>query len=119
MVMDAPPALEVYYASYCAPCRLELPVLARAAEGGAAVTVIILSEEKQARRELAAASPLLAETAVARVQGDPRPVLAAAGDERALLPYSRVLGADGRICGRWHGRLTVQRIAALLKSCKG
>ena len=112
--------LEVYYASTCAPCRLELPVLAEAVRDGLPITVMMLTDPVRARRELAAASPELA--ARAQPAGDaagPRAALRDAGDPDGILPFSRVRGADGTTCRTWRGLLTLERIRTLLAACSG
>jgi hypothetical protein len=118
--LDAP-LLEVYYASSCEPCRLELPVLAEAAHrDGVHLVVVILDEEARARRDLAAAAPALDAAAVMpSPAGDQRRILREAGDPDGILPYARVRQADGRPCSSWRGLLTRARIRSLLASCVG
>ena len=111
-MIAVPPALEVYYAATCAPCRLELPVLAAALREGAPVRVMLLTEEKRARAELAAISPDLAAQAVAAPAGqDPRIILRQAGDADGILPFARTS------CAGWRGTLTLERIRTLLAGC--
>jgi hypothetical protein len=111
------PVLYVYYAPYCAPCRLELPQVAEAARQGLAVTVVILEQEEKARRELAEVSPGLAQWAVTAKGGDPRRTLRDAGDGDGILPYAVARRRDGSSCGSWRGGLTVERIRSLLAAC--
>ncbi|MDA8229781.1 MAG: hypothetical protein M0006_00415 [Magnetospirillum sp.] len=112
------PILDVYYASTCVPCRLELPVLAQAVQDGLPVTVVVLTEEARARRELAAVSPGLEAAAVAAPAAtDPRATLRAAGDPDGILPFSVARRPDGRACRTWRGSLTLDRIRRLLASC--
>ncbi len=115
------PLLEVYYASSCEPCRLELPVLAEAARrDGVHLVVVILDEEARARRDLAAAGPALDAAAIMPPSArDQRTILREAGDPDGILPYARVRRADGRACGSWRGILTLARIKSLLASCVG
>jgi len=122
--MDTPASpphamVEIYYDSKCAPCRLELPALAKAAEDKSlSFTIIILSEEAQAREELRAAAPALLPLAGPAAQKDGRAVLRAAGNTEGILPYARALSADGSACGAWRGVLNAERIRALLAACK-
>lgn len=117
-VLLAPPVLEVYYAPSCAPCRLELPVLAEfVRRDGAHIRIVILSEEARARRELRAASPQLSANAVVGSQASPRAILRAAGDNDSILPYARSLGADGKVCAAWRGRLTLEKAWELVSAC--
>jgi thiol-disulfide isomerase/thioredoxin len=107
-----PPVLEVYYASSCEPCRLELPVLAEAARGdGVHLVVVILDEETRARHDLAAAAPALDAAAILpSPAGDQRRILREAGDPDGILPYARARQADGGSCSSWRGILTLARI---------
>jgi hypothetical protein len=121
-----PVSLDVYYASTCAPCRLELPVLAEAARDGLPVTIVLLTEADRARRELARVSPELANRARVPPSGpeagagpaDPRAVLRAAGDPDGILPFAQTRDADGRPCRSWRGLLTLERIRGLLAACR-
>jgi len=118
LAADAP-VLDVYYASTCAPCRAELGVLAEVARAGSTPLMIyLLADRVTARAELEAASPLLPDLAVAPPSGtDERALLRTAGDADGILPFARVRTADGRICGKWRGILTMARIRALLRAC--
>lgn len=115
---DQAPILEVYYAPSCAPCRLELPAVAEFAKSnGARVRIEIVSDEIRARREISQQSVELAENADANTNATPRAILRSAGDSDSILPYSRSLGADGKACAAWRGRLTLVRARALVSAC--
>jgi thiol-disulfide isomerase/thioredoxin len=112
-----PPVLEVFYSPSCAPCRLELPVLANVAgQDGVRVRIVILDQEERSRDELRAVSADLeaASTSPAGVPGD---VLRAAGDANGILPYARSLAPNGEVCGKWSGGLTLSRAQDLLAAC--
>ncbi len=115
-MVPTPPHLDVYYASTCAPCRLELPVLAAAR--GADIRILIVSEEARAREDLAAVSISLAKTARLANGHSPRDRLRQAGDDDGILPFTRVARADGGTCVAWRGILTRARIAGLLAACR-
>jgi len=116
--MVPPPTLEVFYSSSCAPCRAELPVLAEfASKDGARVRIIILSEEARARRELHAVSPLLEAAAESRIEKSPGTVLRSAGNSLGILPYARSTAANGDVCARWKGWLTLARARDLMSAC--
>ncbi|HWA91031.1 MAG TPA: hypothetical protein VG889_13415 [Rhizomicrobium sp.] len=113
-----PPVLEVYYSPTCAPCRLELPVLADFAKAdGSRVRIVILDQEARARGELRAVSPALEKAAVMRHGEKPRAVLLAAGDTDGILPFARSLIPKDKVCGRWRGGLTPAKARELVQAC--
>ncbi|HUO90644.1 MAG TPA: thioredoxin family protein [Rhizomicrobium sp.] len=113
------PVLEVYYSPTCAPCRLELPVLAEFVKAdGARLRIVILDDEKRARSDLRDASSALEEAAVAPRQAKPRAALLAARDTDGILPFARALASDGRVCASWRGGLTMLRAKALISACR-
>lgn len=112
-----PPVLDVYYAAYCTPCRLELPVIAAIArQDGIAVRIEIVGDAVRARHAIAQTAPSLLRVSDMSAL-PPRAALLAAGDGDAILPFARVLAPDGRTCARWRGLLTRFRARALLTSC--
>ncbi|HTQ14796.1 MAG TPA: thioredoxin family protein [Rhizomicrobium sp.] len=118
MAAAAPPVLEVYYSPTCAPCRLELPVLAEFVDrDGTQVRIVILDQEIRARNDIRAVSVKLERAAVSPPRASPRAVLATAGDTDRILPFARTLTAAGRICATWRGRLTAETGRSLLKAC--
>ena len=87
---DLPPTLEIFYSPSCAPCRLELPVLAElTTQAGLQIRITILDEETRARAELKAVSPQLEAVAQSKASDSPRAVLNAAGNANGILPYAR------------------------------
>jgi thiol-disulfide isomerase/thioredoxin len=118
MIATPPPTLEVFYAPSCAPCRLELPVLASFAKTkNGHLRIVIVSEVARARTDLIEASPALAAVAVTASSRDTRTALRQAGDADGILPFTRSLSSDGAICASWRGVLTVVRINHLLTAC--
>lgn len=113
-----PPTLEVFYSPDCAPCRLELPIVAEIArQDGTHVRVVILNEEAKARADLREVLPDLESAAESRITASPGSVLRAAGDANGILPYARAVGASGEVCAKWAGRLTLLRARRLLEAC--
>jgi thiol-disulfide isomerase/thioredoxin len=118
MIAAPPPILEVFYAPSCAPCRLELPVLASFAKTRSGhLRIVIVSEAVRARADLIEASPALAAVAVTASSHDARAALRQAGDADGILPFTRSLSANGAVCASWRGALTVMRINHLLTAC--
>ena len=112
------PALEVFYASTCEPCHLELPNLARLTrDRDFRMIIVLLTDEAKARLELKAVSPELEAVATPSSNPDARAALRAAGDADGILPYARLRRTDGRSCGSWRGILTAARVRILLANC--
>jgi thiol-disulfide isomerase/thioredoxin len=116
---DLPPAtLEVFYSPTCTPCRLELPAVAEiAGRDGVRVRVVILDDEDRARAELREVSTRLEAVAESKVGEAPNAVLRDAGNNTGILPYARSVTANGDVCAKWSGRLTVARARSLLAAC--
>ena len=116
---DLPPAtLEVFYSPTCTPCRLELPAVAEiAGRDGVRVRVVILDDEDRARAELREVSTRLEAVAESKVGEAPNAVLRDAGNDTGILPYARSVTANGDVCAKWSGRLTVARARSLLAAC--
>ena len=113
-----PPVLEIYYSPVCAPCRLDLPIVAEfAKEDGSRVRIVILDQVPRAKADLRAVSERLASTAVVAVLQDPRITLRASGDDDGILPYARSIAPNGEICARWRGRITLARAHSLVAAC--
>jgi thiol-disulfide isomerase/thioredoxin len=114
-----PPAtLEVYYAPSCAPCRLELPVLASFAKTrDGHLRIVLVSDVARARADLKELAPALAAMAMPAANRDARASLRVAGDADGILPFARSVAANGGICASWRGVLTEMRINNLLIAC--
>ncbi len=118
MPISPPPLLDVYYAPSCAPCRLDLPVLAElVTRNGVAVRIIVVSEAAKAMADLTAASPALAKTAQIAPAQDTRALLRQAGDSDGILPYART-HAGGKVCATWRGRLSLPKALQMLAACR-
>jgi|SRR4051794_7914885 thiol-disulfide isomerase/thioredoxin len=114
-----PPVLEVFYSPTCAPCRLELPVLAQAVErNGMRVRIVLLDQEQRARNDIRKVSVRLEKLTVLSAKQPQRKVLLEAGDTDGILPFTRSLSSSGKVCAGWRGGLTLPRIRAMLAVCR-
>ncbi|HEY0265208.1 MAG TPA: hypothetical protein VGC16_00560 [Rhizomicrobium sp.] len=117
-MVPQPPHLDVYYASTCAPCRLELPAIAAAVAKGGDIRIVIVSDMPRARAELSAVSPPLAQGARLAEGATPRDRLRRAGDGDGILPFTRAVDGGDATCASWRGLLTRDRIVRLLAACR-
>jgi thiol-disulfide isomerase/thioredoxin len=109
-----------FWASWCAPCVEEMPLLDRArqryASSGLEI-VGIASDDTEATREFlkehAVRYPILVDDpAKAGPQGD---ASLAFGNDRSVLPYSVLVGRDGRILAQRFGNFTDASLEAWLR----
>ncbi|HEX3945012.1 MAG TPA: thioredoxin family protein [Rhizomicrobium sp.] len=118
LVALPPPVLEVFYSPTCAPCRLELPVLAQIVErDGVRLRIVLLDQEQRARDDIRKVSVTLEKVATPPSKLAPRRVLLLADDTDGILPFARSLLPSGKACAVWRGRLTVLRARAMLAAC--
>ncbi|HTT82816.1 MAG TPA: thioredoxin family protein [Rhizomicrobium sp.] len=114
-----PPTLEVFYSPTCAPCQLELPVLADLVTGaGTQLRIIVLDGGKRARIEIHKASPTLDRDVAPDIRVKPRDALLAAGDTDGILPFARTIAGSGKVCASWRGILTARRVRVMIGTCQ-
>jgi thiol-disulfide isomerase/thioredoxin len=114
------PVLVNFWASWCPPCVEEMPLLDRAAQrfaGQGLVVVGVASDSPEATRAFLAAHPvgypILIDDPAA--PGRMRDASLAYGNTRSVLPYSVLVGRDGRILAQRFGNFSESGLDAWLQ----
>jgi len=106
------PFLMTFFASYCAPCKKEIPILESLfQEGKAEVLVIVKSEENFKKTMKLFNDSILKKRVVHDNLG-----LAAIFYPHKALPYALLIGTDGKIKKIYKGMVNKQELEKDLKS---
>lgn len=113
------PTLVNFWASWCAPCVRELPLLDEAAmaEGAGGVQIVAIAEAD----DLASVQAFLAQRSLSLPVwlADPAgPGSRVLGNQRGVLPYSVLLDAEGRVLRAKAGEIDAAALAELLQVAK-
>ncbi len=107
--------LVTFWASWCVPCLEEMPALNQAqrkfGENGVIVLGIAMDEPDRVRTFLAA-HPVSYPTLLGRMDAPSSSLQL--GDAQETLPFSVLIGADGRVLATHAGRLSACRLDAWL-----
>lgn len=105
-----------FWATWCPPCRQEIPLLIKSQERdrarGLAVVGIAVDRPSAVR---AFSKQMHINYTVLLGQAQAFDLMAAAGDSQGLLPYSVLLGADGRVLATQVGAFDAATLARDLK----
>jgi thiol-disulfide isomerase/thioredoxin len=108
----AGPAVVNLWASWCGPCRKEMPMLAEAARDNPDVRFVGINTQDRPE----AAADLLAETGVAYPQLVDVDAVVLGYTRVPGLPVTLALDADGRVVDRVVGEISAEELATLLDS---
>lgn len=111
----AGPALVNLWASWCGPCRKEMPVLAEAARRTPDVRFVGINTQDRPE----AAADFLAQTGVTYPQLVDIDGLVLADTRVPGLPVTLALDADGRVVERVIGEISEAELSTLLASLRG
>lgn len=111
---DGRPVLLNFWASWCPPCIAEMPLLDAFAKAHPQVQVIgIAVEPAEAAREYLSAHPLSYLSLIGSAEAPDESQQF--GNQRSVLPYSVLLGADGRMRKRRAGAFSEGELDAWLR----
>jgi thiol-disulfide isomerase/thioredoxin len=99
---DGRPRLLNFWATWCEPCRVELPMLERLHRENTGIVVLgVALDDPDAVRRFAAQHAISYPQLLDTPRADDTSVLY--GDTRGVLPYSVLIDADGVLVARKHG----------------
>lgn len=107
------PAIINFWATWCEPCRDEMPEISALAKAHPDIVVLGLAiDEAQAVHEFTTTTPVSYPLLIAENEG--MALLEALGDQKGVLPYTVILSADGKLLHTFFGRVTRQMLEKAL-----
>lgn len=109
--------LIIFWSSDCAPCLREMAILPDIAKQNADLQLALISL-KDAEHTRARLTPMPENVEVLVAQEDARTVLKNFGNDRTLaLPYSVMLNKKSKVCGKYYGILSPDKVKQWRKTC--
>ncbi len=105
-----------FWASWCAPCIQEIPMLVKAQSQYASRGLQVIGPAMDSRQPVLDAMKRLAiNYPVFGAEGEVTAAMDALGDDGGVLPYSVLISPDGKIVERVTGGLSQARLQAMLE----
>ncbi len=107
------PMIVNFWATWCEPCREEMPEISELASAHPEVAVLGLAvDEAAAVHEFVESTPVTYPLLVAENEG--MPLAEALGNNKGVLPYTVIVSATGEITHTFFGRVNRQMLASAL-----
>lgn len=108
------PMILNFWATWCEPCRDEMPEISELASAHPEITVLGLAvDEAAAVHEFVESTPVSYPLLVAENEG--MPLAEALGNNKGVLPYTVVISAQGEITQIFFGRVNREMLVSALK----
>lgn len=108
------PLILNFWATWCEPCRDEMPEISELASANPQIAVLGLAiDEAAAVHEFVASTPVSYPLLIA--ENDGMPLAEVLGNNKGVLPYTVVISAQGEITHVFFGRVTRDMLQKALK----
>lgn len=107
------PAIINFWATWCEPCREEMPAISALATAHPEIVVLGLAiDEAEAVHDFTNTTPVSYPLLIAENEG--AALLEAMGDQKGVLPYTVILSAQGQVIQTFFGRVSRQMLEKAL-----
>jgi thiol-disulfide isomerase/thioredoxin len=108
------PVVLNFWATWCEPCRDEMPEMSELASAHPEISVLGLAiDDAAAVHEFVESTPVTYPLLIAENEG--MPLAETLGNNKGVLPYTIIISADGEITHIFFGRVTRQMLQTALK----